>query len=318
MDETRRKLLVTVAHMHYIQGLTQKEIAARLELTCSNVSRLIRQSAEQGVVEFRINDPSAKTLGLEQQILSAFRLRGDCVIVPTGTTLMQSKAELAAAVVKYLSEHLKENARLGVGWGTTIHAVAQALRSAENIKAADVVQLVGCIGMHDTDTDGDIIVREFARYMSARPHILAAPFFVQSMVLKTMLVSEPHIARHIARFDSLDAVLAGFGATTGASSLSAIFKSGLISDPESNALKEAGSAGDLCGLQFTKTGRQVQNAVAARVIGINKAQMAKVPRVYGMAVGPAKVDATIACLRSGLVHTVFLDEALAQAVLSVI
>jgi len=57
--ESRKDLLVKVAKMYYTQQLSQQEIADRIFLSRSNVSRLLKTCVEQKVVEFYINETSS-------------------------------------------------------------------------------------------------------------------------------------------------------------------------------------------------------------------------------------------------------------------
>ena len=51
-------LLLQAARLYYVDGRCQKEVAERLQLSRSAVSRIIIAAREQGIVEFRIDaDP---------------------------------------------------------------------------------------------------------------------------------------------------------------------------------------------------------------------------------------------------------------------
>ena len=51
-------LLLQAARLYYVEGCTQKDVADRLQLSRSAVSRIIIAAREQGIVEFRIDtDP---------------------------------------------------------------------------------------------------------------------------------------------------------------------------------------------------------------------------------------------------------------------
>ena len=48
-------LLARIAWMYYIQGLTQEEIARKLDFSRTKVTRLLAQAREEGVVEINIS-----------------------------------------------------------------------------------------------------------------------------------------------------------------------------------------------------------------------------------------------------------------------
>jgi DNA-binding transcriptional regulator LsrR (DeoR family) len=48
-------LLLTAARLYYVEGRCQREVAERLQLSPSAVSRIMIAAREQGIVEFRID-----------------------------------------------------------------------------------------------------------------------------------------------------------------------------------------------------------------------------------------------------------------------
>lgn len=50
-------LLLRAARLYYVEGRSQREVAERLQLSRSAVSRIIIAAREQGIVEFRIEIP---------------------------------------------------------------------------------------------------------------------------------------------------------------------------------------------------------------------------------------------------------------------
>ena len=51
------ELLLKVAQLYYEQGLTQNEIAKKLFISRSNISRLLTQAREAGIVEIKVHYP---------------------------------------------------------------------------------------------------------------------------------------------------------------------------------------------------------------------------------------------------------------------
>ena len=50
VDPSQQRLVTKVARLYHVRGLRQAEIAARLQLSQSRVSRLLSQAEESGVV----------------------------------------------------------------------------------------------------------------------------------------------------------------------------------------------------------------------------------------------------------------------------
>ena len=75
MNEDRNELLVTVASLYYELDQNQQQIADRLEISRSTVSRLIREARRRGSVEIRINKSVAGDFALEQALLTRCGLK---------------------------------------------------------------------------------------------------------------------------------------------------------------------------------------------------------------------------------------------------
>ena len=54
----RTHLLAQVASLYYEQGLTQEQVARRLGISRSGVSRLLREARREGIVEIHVRHPS--------------------------------------------------------------------------------------------------------------------------------------------------------------------------------------------------------------------------------------------------------------------
>ena len=76
----RDELLATVAGLYYKLNKSQGEIAARLGISSSTVSRLIQEARENGIVEIKIRMPIPRDLELEQLFIERFGLK-DAYIV---------------------------------------------------------------------------------------------------------------------------------------------------------------------------------------------------------------------------------------------
>ena len=75
--------LMRAAHLYYINGKSQAEIATLLETSRSNVSRMLTEAQRQGIVEIRINDPSGRAQDLEVALQKTFGLQ-DVLVAQRG------------------------------------------------------------------------------------------------------------------------------------------------------------------------------------------------------------------------------------------
>ena len=67
--------LVTVASLYYELNQNQQQIAERMEISRSSVSRMIKEARERGIVEIRIHRPIHRDYRLEQGLIEVFGLQ---------------------------------------------------------------------------------------------------------------------------------------------------------------------------------------------------------------------------------------------------
>ena len=73
LDFVKRDFLIKIAKMYYIEGLFQQEIADRMNISRSNVSKMLKTCRDLNIVEIRINDTSSLGILLQKEIKQAFR-----------------------------------------------------------------------------------------------------------------------------------------------------------------------------------------------------------------------------------------------------
>ncbi|MGH3626947.1 MAG: sugar-binding domain-containing protein, partial [Sciscionella sp.] len=159
--------LAQIAYWYYVQELSQDEIAQRIGVSRSQVSRFLRAARQQRVVRFHIQFPTTRNSDLEAGIRQRFRatpLRE--VIVarsPAAGDVDSAEAGImtvARAAADWLPHHLEVDMVLGLSWGGTIQMVVDLIEFSRPIDVR-VVQLAGEISL-DPRHSGHDLVRDLA------------------------------------------------------------------------------------------------------------------------------------------------------------
>jgi DNA-binding transcriptional regulator LsrR (DeoR family) len=69
------------------------------------------------------------------------------------------------------------------------------------------------------------------------------------------------------------------------------------------AMRRAGAVGDMLGFFFDASGAAVTPSVGDRVVGLDAAQLRRIPNVVAVASEPGKAGAVRGALRSGIVDS---------------
>jgi deoxyribonucleoside regulator len=311
-DPERRDLMVMVAKMYYIEGLSQEEIAGKIHLSRPSVSRMLNACIKEGLVQIRIDDVSSFGRELAQKIKEQYRLH-HVIVVPQGHSQDADKEKVGQAAASYIESILTNGMQIGISWGTTINNIVKNIKPNAYIHA-DVIELVGGTGNKTNDTDANMMALALSKALGGDSYILQAPLMVQSKILRDLLMDEPHIKSHFEKMKAVDFAIVGLGSTK--PELSAQFRSGHINMEDSERLIREGAVGDICGRYIDINGNHCHTSLSDRMIAISLDDLKKIPTVIGVAAGEKKADIIIGALRGQYIDVLITDEKAAAGVLN--
>lgn len=309
LDEARDFLMVQVAKMFFSLERTQTEIATELGLTRWQVSRLIAEARETGIVRIQIVPRSQRLPELEVALQRAYGLR-EAVVVPGiagGADENIALESVAQAAGQYLASIKPRVPLIGVSWGRTMAAVAQWLPPnwAEGVH---VVQVNGAVALRMTQARTNSVAEDFARAARGTATILPAPAIVGNARTRDVLEEDRVVADVQRLVDRAGVICFSFGALSRGSVL---VSSGYLDPRDIDELGEKGAVGDILGRFIDKRGKVVDAALDARTIGLKLDSLKGRDRVIGVTSGKAKHPIALAALRAGYVNVLITDEATA-------
>lgn len=140
-----RNLAYRAAYLYYVEGLPQKEVAARLALSTPTVSRLLRRAREEGLVQIFLRDPYADYYSLEERLRVKYGLQ-DVIIahIPKETPVHLAKTAIAKEGAEYLQRVLRDGDLVGIAWGSTVYELVESL-DLSGVARANWVALHGSL-----------------------------------------------------------------------------------------------------------------------------------------------------------------------------
>jgi DNA-binding transcriptional regulator LsrR (DeoR family) len=312
MSEERRHLLAEIATLYYEEELSQAEIADRLGLSRSNVSRLLAEARQEGVVEITIHYPWRGMPDLEKLLIERFQLK-DARILQTGhygySQVVQGLGVLAA---RYLETRLRDHMVLGISWSTGVYQVVNALRAARRL-GVTVVQLTGAVGSVAPILDGPDLARWLAQTLGGQYRYLHAPLIVESAEMRQALEQERAIRETLDLARRADIALVGIGSIQPA--LSTLLQAGIVDERGLETVAALGAVGDICTYHYNIQGCLVPLELHRRIMAIDLPSLARVPLVIGVAGGREKAEAILGALRGSYINCLVTDEVAANEVL---
>lgn len=307
-------LIVSVARLYYEQELSQSQIAAQLSLSRSNVSRILTQARERGIVEILIHDPEGPPVresALESELRAAFDIQDVHVVAASRATAAEVTAREGAAVI---AERLTGVNSIGVSWGQAVQSVIAHLEPQRRRPAPEVFSLVGGLSALDQLDSGESVLRALATRLGTRPHTLYAPAVLESAETVRSLRTESSIRTVLEAAAAVELALVGIG-SFGVHSSRHIVERMRFTPAEQHEFATQQPVGDICARLVDAHGRPVGPPAEDRVLAVTFAELIAIPDVVGVAFGVEKAPGVTGVLRSGALNTVVLDEHLAREVL---
>lgn len=306
--QDNRRILVKVAQLYYNEEATQSEIAEKIGISRSLVSKYLTKARDLGIVEIIIHDDQHHQFRtLERKIERLYNLREVVCIESVGKE--SSKKQLAEASSDYIMRVIKDGQIIGFSSGTTLNEVAKTMNSSQLFPSVTIVPLVGGMGNERVDIHSNSIVARVGAALQAHYELLHVPVMVDTKEAKEVLMRQPSISSTLRLAEQSNIAVVGIG---GRPEESTMVKSYLGSDHQ-EITKDNEIVGDICYNFINKFGKSVSNSWNERVIAIDLEKLKEIPLVIGVASGLEKVQAIKAALEGGLIHVLITDEATGNA-----
>ena len=310
MDElSRRQLLAEIASFYYMEKKTQAKIGKDFGYSRSAISRLLLEAEKEGIVKIAINYPIQRDSYLEQRLINEFDLEVAYVIKHGQFAQDQALQMVGRVGAMYLEQHIHNGMVIGIGWGTAVYEVINALPylSLENVR---VVQVMGANGSKsNTQIDGPEIASFFASKLNASYQVLHSPLFLDSEEICTAIKSQKQISETLDLAYQSDFVLLGVGTIDIDPKFSSIFRSGFMNEKEVMDIKKGGGVGNFCGIILDKNGQVMNIDINHRTMAVDLGKLKnKKRKIIGIVAGNEKSEAVRAVLNGRWLDVLITDQ----------
>ena len=301
--------LLWASWLYYEEGLTQNEIAASMGVSRPTVNAYLAEARAQGIVTISIEGDRLKSLSVARQIQEQFGL-DECLVVPSDGGERSLFDRLGAAGAQALSWLIRSGDRVGITWGRTMLAVANAV-GARDLRDVRVVQATGGTTALIPWTPEACATR-LAEALGARCIPISAPAILSSAYAKRVLEAEPVVAEQLAELASIDRIVFSVSSLRPDSTIhtSGFFDSALQQRDHYNA-----AVGALAGRFIDAHGTPIVGPLAERTLGIELEALREVATRVAVAGGTDKVPAILAALRGGYASVLVTDSATGEGIL---
>ncbi|MCG7427600.1 MarR family transcriptional regulator [Helcobacillus massiliensis] len=302
--------------MYYQDGITMEAIADRTGQSRSTISRLLRDARAHGLVTITLRPPGQQRVqALQVRLRDRFGV--SATVVPVAPTMdererLDAAAQEAAALIDSLMD---TSTVMGIAWGTTMTAVADAIRPRP-VPGARIVQLNGAIDSEGAGFDyATAAISRLAQKWDAQMHPFAVPAFFDYEDTRRAMWRE-RSTRRILDLQNRTSI-AAFGAGAFDSAVpSHVYASGYFTKEVTEQLQADGVVGDVCTIALRADGSWRDIELNRRATGPDPDRLKRIPRRILVGAGSSKARALRAALLAGVATDLVVDESAAAGILA--
>jgi DNA-binding transcriptional regulator LsrR (DeoR family) len=303
LDELR--LMTRVARLYHEAGLRQPEIARRLTVSQSTISRLLQRAQREGIVRVTVSPPSGVFPEVEEALQERFGLREAIVVDSSRDDEEAIMRDLGAAAAYYVETTLSRGEVVGVESYASLRWMVDALRPPPGAEGVKVVQLSGGVGDPGSEQHHTQLTRRLATLLRGESVSLPAPGLAPSVTARRVFGADPFVRQAVALFDSVTLALLGIGAVAPPFNSSSFL--GAFAPQEYQTLIALGAVGFIFHRFFGADGQPLSTPFDERVIAMTREQLRRVPRAVGISGSGRRLPAIEAALRGGWINVLITD-----------
>ncbi len=296
--------IMLVAEMYYVYGLTQGEIAKRLQVSRPWISKLLSRGVAQGIVRIEVMSHLAGYRELEQSLQKKY---GTKFYIAKNSGISETFVNIGKAVANYLAANIRPGDTIGVSWGTTISVMSEQIppMTTRNVR---VVPLVGGIGAK-AEYLSNMVAMKMAEAMGANCELLHAQAFCPNEDIKRTVLANPEVQSVLHLGNHADIALVCVGDIR----QSTMALRGFISERNLEELIECGAVGDVALWFIDKYGKILDHERNRSTIACSLPEISENAReVICIASGAHKIRVLDAALKGGWFTSLFTDVDTAQ------
>ena len=294
MDEQTYALATKAAWYYYMEDSTQAQIAEVMGISRAKVIRLLEEARAQGIVQFSFRKNDSQRVSAEQLLIDRFGLK-DAFVVPTPLDSSAINQSIAQGAAHYVSDHLREDGYLNIGYGDTVSRMLGFLAKNRE-ESLNVVSLTGGVSYYLPSVG----TTAYSMHLFLTP----SPLVVSSRQVRDALLDEKSLQDVSTMTEYADMSVVGIGAAVEGAT---VLRNGILNEGELTVLKMQGAVGDVLNHFMDKDGNLIQTEIEDRVISTDLDKLRQLKNVVGVAGGKDKVMAIKAVLNGGYLNVLITD-----------
>ncbi len=303
-------VVMAAAWLYYHDGLNQSDVAEIVGVSRASIVNYLQEARDRGIVRVVLAPESNGPIDVAYRLKERFGLAG-CLVIPDDGGRTNPSWRIGSAGGRVLSSMLRPNDVIGVAWGRTVLALSQSIPEIATVPGMSVVQIVGSM-LATYELSPELCTSNIASRISARCVNLHAPALISTPGVRELLLHEPAIVEQLRIIHACTRVVFS---VAGIDAGSTVLHTGLVSPKEIAAYARRSAVGVIAARFIDAAGAPVEGDLDTRLIGIDLADLRRIPERLCVAGGPRKIEVLRAALVGGYVTTLVTDEKSARALM---
>lgn len=314
LDSEHLKLMIDVANLYYKEGMTQDQIAKRLHISRSMVSKQLVKGREMGLIEVVVHEDHIHVYQeLEERFKHIFSLKHAIFVeVEEGKSQHQSVAEYAG---KFLASRLANVKCVAVSGGRMMYEVAMYFVPSVSLEHLTFVPLVGGVSDEEWKMQANTVCEYFTRHTNGHSLPFHAPVVVDSREAKEIFMKQKFIHQVMNKARQAQIALVGIG--TGERYLN-IAQNYLPKKQCKKTMMKEEVKGDIIFNYYNKEGNLIDCPWNEQNMCLNLEELKQIPEVIAIACGVEKAESILIALKKKYINSLIITVPLAKQILKLI
>lgn len=322
MDREEIKLITKICYMYYYEEKVQSKIAKRFNITRQMVSKLIQKAKDEGILKIIIESPLKVVTELEIGLESKYNLK-DVIVIQNDTISYEDlNQKLGKAAGEYFRKVAMSNLNIGVGFGSSLEAMAEHINmdvTGINFDEIKIVQLVGGINSNYSYDNSQYIMSLLGKKIDAQVIYLNAPYMVEEKEVRESIIKSSIYRKLLNLYDHLDYAFVQINPAT------RIYRTDTLDMKKRdinyldvlgiNYLNNVDAVGEVCLNYFNDRGHFVDTRIDDKIITIPHKKFRNIKKLVGIVGGEERHKAALGAVQSKMFDVLITDEDTAKYLL---
>lgn len=315
MDKNEERNLIKVATLYYKEELTQSEIAKKLGVSRSLVSKWLISARKNGFVEIYFNNSDeVYSIDLENKLEKYLELHSIKVINTNFLTKPEIEKLVGQTAALFLNKILDTKKSIGISWGNTIRMIVKQFPFNSH-KDKIFIPLIGGMGRSNFEIHSNQLCYELANKTRSSAKYLYTPALVSNKKIREEFYNNEDINCILEEAKKVDLAIVSICSPQHTNTMEEI---GYITQNEIQELKELKVVGDINSRFFDKNGTEVNHMVNTNVIGISIDELKAINQVVAVAYDKNKWIGIYYACKNNLITDLIITDSIAKKIVDYI